>query len=240
VSCVIVIPARGGSKGIARKNLQVVSGTPLVESAIRRALEAGADRVVVSTEDPEIRALSLSAGAEVPFERPLDLATDSVSIIHVLRHAIAELTRLGESVDVMCSLQPTAPFLRSDTLRRCLAKFRETNSDAVVTVRRVMHNHPYRTYTCSDAGEMSLLMPQGETALQRQDLPAVFALSGGFYVRRAALITQWQERDFALGRRCIGVEVSEIEGLNIDTPLDLAVSRCLAEGMVADAEERHG
>jgi CMP-N-acetylneuraminic acid synthetase len=195
--------------------------------------------VIVSTEDAEMRSVAIAAGAEVPFVRPSTLATDSISIIDVLRHAIGELERLGDSVDAICSLQPTAPFLRTDTLVRCLATFLETRSDSVVTVRRVMHNHPYRTYVRTPAGELSLLMPQGESALQRQDLPPVFALSGGFYVRRAELISKWQGRDFALGTRCVGVEVSELEGLNIDSPLDLAVARCVADAGVAPIERHH-
>jgi CMP-N-acetylneuraminic acid synthetase len=228
MSRVIVIPARGGSKGIVRKNLQLLNGQPLLSLAITRGLAAKADRVIVSTDDPELREVALAAGAEVPFVRPAELAADSVSLIDVLRHAIAELENLGDRVETICSLQATAPFLRAATLTRCLATFAETRCDAVVTVRRVMHNHPYRTYTRASCGELRPLLPQGEMALQRQDLPEVFALSGGFYVRRSELVSNWSGRDFALGARCIGVEVSETEGMNIDSPLDLDVARCLA------------
>jgi CMP-N-acetylneuraminic acid synthetase len=241
VSRVIVIPARGGSKGVPRKNLQMLNGTPLIVSAISRGLAARADRVIVSTEDSEIRELALSAGAEVPFVRPMELASDSVSLIDVLRHAVAELGRLGDHVDTICSLQPTAPFLSPGTLERCLMTLDETGCDSVVTVRRVMHNHPYRTYSRTDAGYLKPLLSHGEGALQRQDLPEVFALSGGFFVRRSHLVSAWGGQDFALGRRCAGIEVTEVEGLNIDSPLDLAIARCLAAGSLpqqaADSHE---
>ena len=108
------------------------------------------------------------------------------------------------------SLQPTAPFLLPATVNACLARLDETGSDSVVTVRRVVHNHPYRAYERGADGMLRPLFPEGERLLQRQDLPPVFALSGGFYVRRADLVRHWSGADFALGSRCVGVPVSEV------------------------------
>jgi CMP-N-acetylneuraminic acid synthetase len=230
VSTVIVIPARGGSKGIPKKNLQTIDGVSLVASAIQRAALVKVDRVIVSTEDAEIREHSILHGADVPFERPPELATDAVSLIEVLRHALAELERRGDTIDVVCSLQPTAPFLSARTMETCLSTLRETTRDSVVTVRRILHNHPYRAYERTVEGELRPVLREGERALQRQDLPEMFALSGGFYVRRASLLREWKGADFAL-RSCIGVEVSDVEAVNIDSPLDLAFARCVASEM---------
>lgn len=229
MSTVLVIPARGNSKGIARKNLQLIGGVPLVVHAIRTAALADVDRVVVSTEDPEIRARAEDAGAEVPFIRPDAVSADDVSLIGVLRHALSALDAAGDRADVICSLQPTAPFLRPETVNTCLRRFRDAACDSVVTVRRVVHNHPYRAYERGADEMLTPLFPEGERLLQRQDLPPFFALSGGFYVRRADLVRAWSGRDFALGSRCLGVPVSDVEAVNIDTPLDLELARLLSE-----------
>lgn len=228
MTSVLVIPARGSSKGIPRKNLQLLDGVPLVLHAIRTAKQVDVDRVIVSTEDPEIRDVALDAGVEVPFNRPAAAARDEASLIDVLRHALSELDAAGEKVDVICSLQPTAPFLSADTVNSGLSRFRDATWDSAVTVRRVTHNHPYRAYACDGEGELQPLFPDGQRLLQRQDLPPFFALSGGFYARRAPLIRGWSGRDFALGARCLGVTVSDIEGMNIDTLMDLELARLLA------------
>ena len=206
---------------------------PLVVHAIRTAQQVDVGRVIVSTEDPEIREVALAAGVDVPFTRPVAVAGDEASLIDVLRHALSEFDAAGESVDVICSLQPTAPFLSADTVNTCLTRFRQAAWDSVVTVRRIVHNHPYRAYGCDGDGALRPLFPDGERLLQRQDLPTFFALSGGFYARRAELIRSWSGRDFALGSRCLGVAVSDLEGTNIDTPMDLELARLLADRRVA-------
>jgi CMP-N-acetylneuraminic acid synthetase len=164
----------------------------------------------------------------VPFDRPAAVSGDDASLIDVLRHALSECEAAGDSVDVICSLQPTAPFLLAETMNTCLSRFRQGMWDSAVTVRRVLHNHPYRAYDRDGDGLLRPLFPEGERLLQRQDLPPLFALSGGFYARRAALVRNWSGRDFALGSRCLGVTVSEIESMNIDTPMDLELARLLA------------
>lgn len=225
---VLVIPARGNSKGIPRKNLQLLGGIPLVMHAIRIAKLADVGRVMVSTEDPEIRQVAIDAGVDVPFVRPASVSGDEVSLIGVLRHALSELDATGDVADGICSLQPTAPFLLPETVNTCLERFRDTGCDSVVTVRRVVHNHPYRTYERGADDALRALFPEGERFLQRQDLPPFFALSGGFYVRRAELVRRWTGGDFALGSQCLGVPVSEVESTNIDTPLDLELARVVS------------
>ena len=209
-----------------------MGGTSLFMRAISTATKADVDRVIVSTEDPEIRQVALDAGVEVPFVRPAGASVDDASLIDVLRHALFECEAAGDSVGVVCSLQVTAPFLSQQTVNRCLSRFRLGTWDSAVTVRQVLHNHPYRAYDRDGDGRLLPLFPEGEGFLQRQDLPQLFALSGGFYVRRAALIRGWSGRDFALGSRCLGVPVSEREGLNIDTPMDLELARLLVDRRV--------
>ncbi len=228
----LVIPARGGSKAILRKNLAPVGGKPLIAYAIANALAAAAvDDVVVSTEDDEIASTASALGASVPFRRPSELATDAVSLIPVVAHAAEAMAKSGAPADLVASLQPTAPMLAPATIDHAVRLCLESGCDSVCTVRRVDHNHPYRIQSLAPGGRLVPLIPEGESFLQKQDLPPYFAISGGLYVRRARLLREWDGRTFCLGADRRAVVVGEDEALDIDTALDLAVFRAIvAEG----------
>lgn len=236
MSAVIIIPARGGSKGIARKNLAMVAGRPLIAWAIEAAL-AAAGAVVVSTEDAEIAETARSLGAEVPFSRPDELAGDDVSLIPVIAHAARALSEMGRDFDLVASLQPTAPLVRASTIERAIGLCGESGCDSVASVRRIEHNHPYRALRLDKQDRTEPLFAEGESHLQRQDLPDLHAFSGGLYVRRRALLEQWSGRDFCLGEDRRAVVVGEEESLNIDTPLDLAVFRAIVAGHAEEAAQ---
>tara|TARA_B100000676_G_C17941273_1_gene766571 strand:- start:348 stop:1058 length:711 start_codon:yes stop_codon:yes gene_type:complete len=228
VSVLIVIPARGGSKGVPRKNLQLVEGRPLISYAIEAARAAElADDIVVSTEDEEIAEAAREAGAEVPFTRPAELANDEVSLIPVAAHASRTLAAEGRPADIAVSLQPTAPLLRPESIDRAIRLCTESNCDSVTTVKEITHNHPYRAQEIDADGRLKPLIAIGESFLQKQDLPAYFSFTGGAYVRRRALLENWNGEGFCLGEDRRGVLVSEVEGLDIDTPLDLQVFRSM-------------
>ncbi|HEX2194610.1 MAG TPA: acylneuraminate cytidylyltransferase family protein, partial [Candidatus Limnocylindria bacterium] len=110
MSTVAIIPARGGSKGLPRKNLRLLGGEPLVVHTVRAALAARrVDRVLVSTDDAAIARAARRAGADVPFRRPPELATDHAATLPVVQHAVAWLEDHGQRVDVVVTLQPTSP-----------------------------------------------------------------------------------------------------------------------------------
>jgi pseudaminic acid cytidylyltransferase len=114
---IAIIPARGGSKRIPRKNIKEFSGQPMIAYAIRAALESQLfDRVVVSTDDAEIAEIAKQFGAEVPFIRPAELANDHTPTVPVIAHAIRELTAQGASPDLVCCIYPGVPLIRSDDL----------------------------------------------------------------------------------------------------------------------------
>lgn len=233
MSVLLVIPARGGSKGIPRKNLQPIAERPLISYAIEHALAATmVDRVVVSTEDAEIAEVARSWGADVPFMRPTELAQDHVSLIPVILHAARAMDELGWHATVVVSLQPTAPLLRLQTIDAGVRMLLSTGCDSVVSVRKVIHNHPYRVQQMDSAGCIKPLFPEGEQYLQRQDLPVFYALSGGLYVRKRQLLEDWSGDDFCLGKDRRGIEVDAHEALDIDSPLDLALFRALIEQQV--------
>ncbi len=139
-----VIPVRGGSKSIPRKNLADVNGRPLLSFIIEAALAAKRlDRVVVSTEDEEIASEAKRWGAEVPFQRPQELAVDEIGLVPVVQHAMRAMDELGFVADAIVSVQATSPFLGGDDIDRAVAKLQETDADSVASVQPVDHQHPF-------------------------------------------------------------------------------------------------
>ncbi|MBI3075983.1 MAG: acylneuraminate cytidylyltransferase family protein [Deltaproteobacteria bacterium] len=226
-----VIPARGGSREVRRKNLRALAGRPLVAYVIDAAHGARSlDRVIVSTEDDEIAEVARALGAEVPFVRPAALARDEVSLIPVVRHAMEFADAQGFRADILVSIQPTSPLLTGGDIDRAVGLLMETGCDSVMAVVRIQQGHPYRALRVED-GQVRWLFPEAEGLLQRQDLPVLFRPTGGLYVRRRELLERWEGRDFALGARCRALVLDAAAGLNIDTEADLL----LADGLLGKA-----
>lgn len=221
-----VIPARGGSKSIPRKNLVDVAGRPLIAWVIAAAQAAKRlDRVVVSTEDDEIAETARRWGAEVPFVRPPELATDTVSLIPVVQHALAAMDGLGFRADVVVSLQPTSPGLTGADIDAAVAKLEETGADSVATVVRVEHEHPYWAKRLDGDRVRPFSADTNESYLQRQDLPPAYFFDGAVFVRRRRLLEEWSGRDFCLGADVRGLPLSAESSLHIDDEIHLEVAR---------------
>lgn len=216
------MPARGGSKGIARKNLALVDGVPLVVRAVRSALAAAElDGVVVSTDDPEIAALARAEGARV-VERPAALATDETSTEAALLHALDALG--GPDPDWVVTLEPTAPLRTAELIDRCVALARERDADAVTTVVEtsalVGHLGDNSAFAHTFSGQ-----PR-----RRQAREPLYRESSTVYVTRTAHL---RATGSVLAEPLYAVTVSEEEALDVNTPLDLLV----AEALVRAREE---
>jgi CMP-N,N'-diacetyllegionaminic acid synthase len=223
-----VIPARGGSKSIPRKNLVDVAGRPLIAWAIAAARAAKRlDRVVVSTEDEEIAETARRFGAEVPFVRPAELATDTVSLIPVVQHALAALDGLGFRADAVVSLQATSPALEGEDIDAVVSRFEESGADSVVTVARIEHEHPYWAKRLEGDRVRPFSAETNESYLQRQDLPPAWVFDGAIFVRRRRLLEAWSGRDFCLGEDVRGVPLPAERSVHIDDPIHLEVARAL-------------
>lgn len=221
-----VIPARGGSKSIPRKNLVDVAGRPLIAWAIGAAREAKRlDRLVVSTEDEEIAETARRWGAEVPFERPTELATDTVSLIPVVQHALAAMDGLGFRADAVVSLQATSPGLTGADVDAAVAKLEESGADSVATVLRIEHEHPYWAKRLEGDRVRPFSVETNEGYLQRQDLPPAYVFDGAIFVRRRRLLEEWSGRDFCLGTDVRGVQLPAESSLHIDDEIHLEVAR---------------
>ena len=223
-----VIAARGGSKGIPRKNLRVVGGKPLLAYSIEAARTSRwLDRVIVSTEDHAIATVAEQYGAEVPFLRPQALAEDHVSLIPVAQHAMRFFDAQGWRPDVVVSIQPTSPLLTGVDMDLAVRLLVESNGEAVVTVTEILHHHPFRAMKLDGHRLLPLTEYTSERYLQKQDRPPAYGLSGGLYVRRRALLDHWTGCDFAIGHEPRAIVIDPTRAVNIDHEVDLFLFEAL-------------
>lgn len=222
----ILVPARGGSKGVPGKNLRCLGGLPLLTWTARTIEAAGLGaRAVLSTEDPTIAAVGRAAGLETPFMRPAELATDDATMVSVVAHAIQWMEReAGYRVTAVMLLQPTSPFRRVRRLHEALELFARPGTEAVIGVDTIART-PGLIYQQDPDG---WLAPAGswEDRVRRQDMRPMLTPNGTLYlVTRESL----QRTGRMFPERLLGLPTDRIEGLDIDTPEDWA----LAEAVVA-------
>lgn len=178
MSIIALIPARGGSKRIPRKCVREFAGLPMVAHPIRIAREAGVfDRIVVSTDDPEIAQIAIDHGAEVPFQRPVELADDHTPIVEVVRHAIRSLQESGENVEYLCRIFATAALLSPEDL---VCGYDHMRNGARFAMGVKAFPHPLeRAIRLDSSGQVKMLQP-GHFASRTQDLPETFYDPGQF------------------------------------------------------------
>lgn len=179
-----VIPARGGSKRIPRKNIRPFGGQPMIAWSIRAALDSGCfDRVIVSTDDTEIAAMAREHGALVPFMRPADLSDDHTGTVPVIAHAIGSETSGGHAPDLVCCIYATAPFLRSQDLQRGLEQLQASGADYAFSV--TSYAFPIqRAIRLQQDGRIGMFEPR-HLNTRSQDLEEAYHDAGQFYWGRA-------------------------------------------------------
>ncbi len=218
MTAVCVIPARGGSKGVPRKNVRMVAGKPLIVWTIEQALAVSEPlEVVVSTDDEEIASVAREAGASVPFLRPAELAEDTTATEPVVRHALATLDTLGTVATTVMLLQATSPVRLPGTLDRALAEFAATGVDSMVGV---VPQTPFLWWR----GDPPRADYPVDARPRRQDLTANalrYRETGSLYVTRRWV---YDDLDNRLGGRIGLFVMEEIEGTDVDTELDLSVA----------------
>lgn len=207
-----LIPARGGSKGIPRKNIKLIGGKPLIVWTIEAALRSSKlDGVVVSTDDAEIAEVARCAGAQVPFMRPAELAQDHTPGLDPVIHALDQLPQYNS----VLLLQPTSPLRNTEDIDSCLSLVERTNAKSVVSVTEA-DIHPYWTYRLS-ADQKITRFVDGAPIARRQDLPEAFALNGAMYFAQA----QWlRDSGSLVGVETLAYVMSKEHSVDLDTPLD--------------------
>jgi len=214
---VAIIPARGGSKGVPRKNIRDLAGKPLIAYTIEAAKKSGyVDRLIVSTDDEEIATISKSYGVEVPFMRPAELATDEAPTLSVIQHAVKFLEIEGSKIDIVIILQPTSPLRGEMWIEEVVEKLLKTGADSVITVCKMKH-HPLWSFTIK-GDRLFPFSKEGLTTTKRQDLPEIYAANGAVYaIRRDVLF----EQNSAFGRDTRAVVMPYEESVDVDDYFDL-------------------
>jgi len=177
---IAIIPARGGSKRIPRKNIKMFCGKPMIAWSIEVAVQSGCfDRVIVSTDDLEIAEIAHKYGAEVPFIRPVELSDDHTGTTAVVRHAIDWFHRQGQQVEKACCIYATAPFVSAEDLRNGLKILQENHCDYVFSV--TSYAFPIqRAIRINGKGRVEMLSP-ANFQTRSQDLEEAFHDAGQFY-----------------------------------------------------------
>lgn len=220
-----VIPARGGSKGVPRKNIVELAGRPLLGWTIDAAHQSRLTRTILTTDDEEIAQVGQRYGVDVPFLRPPELATDSARAIPVLLHALAECEKTDGRYDALMMLQPTSPMRLSSDIDTAIDMLcHDQRADAVISVTQVGGHHPARMkYMKGD----ELIDPPFCEAYENQpraELRPMVIRSGAIYlVRRDVLVEQQSLK----GERCLGLIIPERRSINIDTLFDLELAAWL-------------
>ena len=224
-----VIGARGGSKRVPKKNLKLLNNRPLMSYTISAAKKSKyIDRIVLSTESDEIKKVGLEYGAEVPFDRPKDLAQDDTKLPPVTKHAMEYMDNNGFRADIVVQLQPVCPFITPELIDESIEKVLHGGCSSAVSIKKVSGGHPYRMKTIVEKESM-IFEPfikdiPVDTFQSSYFLPEVYVSSGAIYTRNRTLLDEYNGEDFALGERPGGVVLSEIESVDVNTIFDFKLA----------------
>jgi N-acylneuraminate cytidylyltransferase len=220
-SVLAIIPARGGSKGVPRKNIRLLAGKPLIAWTIEEAKKSKyIDRLILSSEDEEIISVAKKWGCEVPFVRPAELAKDETPGIEPVLHA---MKALDEKYDYVVLLQATSPMRLVDDIDGCIETCASSNAPSCVSVTEVSE-HPYWMYRINKADCLVPFIQQEEEIQRRQDLPDVYILNGAVYIAE----TNWlaQSRSF-LTESTKAFVMPQGRSLDIDNDIDFKLCEVL-------------
>jgi len=226
MNVVCIIPARGGSKGVPKKNIKKINGKPLLGYVIESALKSKIfSHVVVSTEDNEIAKIAKKFGADVPFKRPKSLASDYAPMDKVLLHAVKTLYKLDYDFDIFVWRDATTPFIRSVDIQKSIKMLKKNNASIVTGVYR-QHLNPYFNIVEKNSnGFLKLCKPLKIKARSRQEAPPVFQLNG-LYVYDAKKFLKLKKTDLS---KTLPHEIPVETGLMIDTEFEFEIAKLLIE-----------
>lgn len=227
-----IIPARGGSKRIPRKNIKLFCEKPMIAWSIEAALQSGCfDQVIVSTDDEEIADVARRYGATVPFVRPAELSDDHTGTIPVIRHAIEWVNAQGQSVEQACCLYATAPFVSPDDIRRGFDTLLDTGSDYAFSV--TSYAFPIqRAIRLNAEGRVEMFNPEHFNT-RSQDLEEAFHDAGQFYWGKA---DAWLQGRMIFSPASVPVALPRHRVQDIDTPEDWVRAEWLFKAMQAEAQ----
>jgi CMP-N,N'-diacetyllegionaminic acid synthase len=223
-SVLAVMPARGGSKGMPRKNIREIAGKPLIAWTIEAAKKSKyIDRLIISSEDTEIINVAKRLGCEAPFIRPAELAQDNTPGIEPVLHAIRSLP----GYDYVVLLQPTSPFRTCEDIDGCIELCENKHANSCVSVAEP-DKSPYWMFTINAEGKMRQLINQKEIPARRQDLPKVYVLNGAVYVADAKCLLK---RKSFLAEDTVPYIMGRLASIDLDTEEDFVFAEfCMRSG----------
>lgn len=213
-----VIPARGGSKGIPKKNIKLLGNKPLLQFTAEKALASKfLTQVILSTDSDEIAQVGKTIGLEVPFIRPQNLALDTTPTIEVLQHALKFYEDQEVFFDAICILQPTTPFREEGVIDKAIEKFKTTNVDTLISVLEVPHQfNPHWTFEVDNQEHLKIATGDTQIIPRRQELPKTYYRDGSIYIIKTNLI-----KEGVLFKNSIGyIESNPKNNVNLDTMED--------------------
>jgi CMP-N,N'-diacetyllegionaminic acid synthase len=221
-----VIPARGGSKGVPRKNIRMLAGKPLLAYTIECARAARSlERVILSTEDEEIAEVGRRWGVEVPFLRPVELAQDDTPTLPVIQHAVRFLEERGERFDAVMILQPTSPLRSPEDIDGAVGLMEQTGCDSVIAFVEVGEHHPARMKMVDETLRVSdPPFAEEVEGMPRQMLPRLYLRAGSVYLTRTSVLMKTNRIS---GDDCRAWIVPPERAVNIDTEFDFVVAEAL-------------
>ena len=210
-----VIPARKGSKGLRNKNIKKLNKIPLIAWSILTAKKCKLiDEIIVSTDCPKISKIAMKYGANVPFIRPKKFATDKASSFSVLKHAIDFLKKKKNYFDYIIMLKPTSPLRNSKDVDFCINKIKKDNIESLVSVSRVVDQHPYFLYSINKRNILRpYLKKQKKLYIRRQDVSPLYYLEGSIYISK--ITTLLNEKTW-YHKKTQAFEVEKWKSLEID------------------------
>jgi CMP-N,N'-diacetyllegionaminic acid synthase len=228
-----LIAARGGSKGLPRKNIRLLCGKPLLEYTAESALSSRRlSRVVLTTDDEEIAEVGRRCGLDVPFMRPAELAADNTPTLPVVQHAIGWMEANGEYFDAICQLQPTNPLRRPGDIDDCIESLERSDADAVMTILTVPAEYnPHWVYFRGENGGLFLSTGEVTPIPRRQDLPPSFHREGSVYVTRRDVV---MKENSLYGKRVLGHLVDADQSVNIDGQKDWELAEAILSNRLVE------
>lgn len=213
-----IIPARGGSKGVPRKNIKLLGKMPLLEYTINSAKESHRfTEIVVSTDDAEIAIAAEVCGCKPPFIRPSELSQDDSTSITVVQHAIGFYENQNVFFDAVCLLQPTTPFREKEFIDEAIQKFIESGADSLVSVLPIPHEfNPHWAFEADENGILQIATGEETIIPRRQELPKAFHRDGSIYITKTAVA----KAGSFYGKSIAYVESNPQFYVNIDTIKD--------------------
>lgn len=212
-----VIPARGGSKGIPKKNILEIEGIPLIAYTLQESQKSKyLDRTIISTEDLEIKKVVEQYGGEVPFLRPIELAQDTSKTIDCIVHAVDSLKKMGEEYDYVVILQCTSPLRKAWHIDEAIEMIVQSKETSLVSVSEV-EEHPILMRTLNQNGTLQNLLNVSST-VRRQDFPSFYKVNGAIYIQKL-------DNNFNLESNLNDGKLAYVMGkkyaIDIDTLLDI-------------------